>query len=76
MQVLTGDQTHKYMGRSLCGSLARKHVVELTHRVQLAWNKFHRHRRVLVNKHVSIKFRRRVFDCRNADPIVRLAHWP
>ena len=60
VQVLTGDQTHKYMGRSLCGSLARKHVVEFTHRVQL--NKFHRHRRVLVNKHVSIKFRRRVFD--------------
>ena len=26
VQVLTGDQTHKYLGRSLCGSLARRHV--------------------------------------------------
>ena len=57
VHVLTGDQTHKYLGRSLCGSWARRHVVEFNHRVQLAWNKFHRHRRVLVNKHVSIKLR-------------------
>ena len=62
VQVLTGDQTHKYLGRSLCGSLARRHVVEFNHRVQLAWNKFHRHRRVLVNQHVSIKLRMKFFD--------------
>ena len=62
VQVLTGDQTHKYLGRSLCGSLVRRHVVEFNHRVQLAWNKFHRHRRVLVNKNVSIKLRMKFFD--------------
>ncbi|OLP96509.1 Myosin-12 [Symbiodinium microadriaticum] len=62
VQVLTGDQTHKYLGRSLCGSLARRHVVEFNHRVQLAWNKFHRHRRVLVNKYVPIKLRMKFFD--------------
>ena len=56
------DQTHKYLGRRLCGSLARRHVVEFNHRVQLAWNKFHRHRRVLVNKHVSIKLRMKFLD--------------
>ena len=55
VEALTGDQTHKYLGRRLCGSLARRHVVEFNHRVQLARNKFHRHRRVLVNKHVSIQ---------------------
>ena len=27
VQVLRGDQRHKYLGRSLCGSLARRHVV-------------------------------------------------
>ena len=62
VQVLTGDQTHKYLGRSLCGSLARRHVVEFNHRVQLAWNKFHPHCRVLVNKHVSIKLCMKFFD--------------
>ena len=37
-------------------------MVEFNHRVQLAWNKFHRHRRVLVNKHVSIKLRMKFLD--------------
>ena len=41
VEVLMCDQTHKYLGRRLCGSLARRHVVEFNHRVQLAWNKFH-----------------------------------
>ena len=62
VEVLMCDQTHKYLGRRLCGSLARRHVVEFNHRVQLAWNKFHRHRRVLVNKHVSIKLRMKFLD--------------
>ena len=62
VQILTGDQTHKYLGRNLCGSLVRRHVVEFNHHVQLAWNKFHRHRCVLVNKHVSIKLRMKFFD--------------
>ena len=55
-------QEKNYLGRSLYGSLARRHVVEFSHRVQLAWNKFHRHRRVLVNKHVSIKLRMKFLD--------------
>ena len=49
--ALTGDQTHKCLGRRLCGSLARRHVVEFKHRVQLAWH-----------GHVSIKLRMKFFD--------------
>jgi len=46
----------------MCGSLTQRHVVEFNHRVQVAWNKFHRHRRILVNKDVSIKLRMKFFD--------------
>ena len=49
------------IGTCLCGSLAQIHVVEFNQRVQLAWNTFHRHRRVLVNKHVAIKLRMKFY---------------
>ena len=62
VEALTGDQTHKSLGRRMCGSLTQCHVVEFNHQVQLEWNKLHRHRRVLIDKHVSIQLRMKFFD--------------
>ena len=62
VEALTGDHTHKYLGRRMRVSFSPRHVVEFNHRVQLAWNEFHRHRRILVNKHVSIKLRMEFLD--------------
>ena len=50
------------MGRQISGDLSQRHVTELRHRIRVAWYKFQRRRKVLTNKHVSVKLRLKLLD--------------
>ena len=54
--ILHGDMTHKYLGRKFPGNLNSRIEVESMHRIQCAWHKFHHHKLILLNKHVSLRF--------------------
>ena len=54
MQVLSDGETHMYFGGESRTGLA--------HRISAAWGKFHRFRFILVNKHLSIKGRLKLFN--------------
>ena len=62
VEVLMPDSVHKYLGRHLDGKLFQRHITELNHRIHVAWYKFQLHRKVLTNRHVSIKLRLKLFD--------------
>ena len=62
ISVLHGKEGHHYLGRVLCGNLRNRSAVECSHRIRVAWSKFHSHRHTLLNKHVSLKNRLRLFQ--------------
>jgi len=62
VEVLMPDSVHKYLGRHLDGNLFQRHITELNHRIHVAWYKLQLHRKVLTNRHVSIKLRLKLFD--------------
>ena len=62
LEVLMHADVHKYLGRHISGNLSQKHVTELRHRIRVAWYAFQRHRKMLTNKHVSIKLRLKLFN--------------
>lgn len=62
VEVLHGGNAHKYLGRLVPGDLKKRSETELVHRLQVAWAKFHKHKHVLTNRHVSLKLRLRFFD--------------
>ena len=61
-EILHGTTAHKYLGRLVPGTLKTRADTELTHRLQAAWAKFHKHKHVLTNRHVSVKLRLKYFD--------------
>lgn len=50
------------MGRRSPGNLARRGQVEFANRLACAWGKFHKHRQWLMNKHVSVHRRLKLFQ--------------
>ena len=62
VEILSGANTHEYLGRLLVGYLKKRSEVELAHRLQIAWGKFHTHKEILTNIHVSLKLRLKYFD--------------
>ncbi|CAE7931485.1 XI-F, partial [Symbiodinium necroappetens] len=62
ISVLHGKDQHPYLGRLLCGHLRERAAVEYSHRIRVAWHKFHLHRQSLLNKHVSLKNRLKLFQ--------------
>ena len=62
VEILTGDMAHKYLGRKLCGNLRAMSSYEVGHRIQIAWMRFHQHRDILTNKHLSRYSRIKFFD--------------
>ena len=62
VEILSGRSKHKYLGKTLVGDLRHRAEVELGHRLQVTWAKFHKHRHVLTNKHVALKLRLKFFD--------------
>ena len=59
--ILHGGMTHKYLGRKFPGILNSRTEVEIMHRIQCAWHKFHQHKLILLNKHVSLRLRLKLF---------------
>ena len=53
---------HKYLGRNLGGNFLARRNSEFAHRWQVAWNKFHKYKHILLNKHVSLVLRLKLFD--------------
>ena len=59
--ILHGGMTHKYLGRKFPGNLNSRTEVEIMHRIQCAWHKFHQHKLILLNKPVSLRLRLKLF---------------
>ena len=62
VEVMVGLASHKYLGHKVPGSLRDRSRVELAHRVQAAWLKFHEHRDVLTDRNISVRLRLKLFD--------------
>ncbi|CAE8637533.1 unnamed protein product [Polarella glacialis] len=63
VEVLTGTDFHKYLGRHLTGNFGIRSAAEFAHRMQCAWGKFHKHRPSLMNKRMCIKLNLKLFVC-------------
>jgi len=61
VQVIHSETVRKYLGNLSGNFLARKNS-EFAHRLQVAGNKFHKYNHILLNKHVSLVLRLKLFD--------------
>ena len=61
-EILPVEKSHKYLGRLLCLDPATRVNTAFDHRLRCAWAKFSSLRRWLVNRHVPIKLRLRLFE--------------
>ena len=43
VEIVSGRSKHKHLGKTLVGDLRHRAEVELGHRLQVAWAKFHKH---------------------------------
>ena len=59
--ILHGGMTHKYLGRKFPGNLNSRTEVEIMHRIKCAWHNFHQHKLILLNKHVCLRLRLKLF---------------
>ena len=55
VEVLFGSITHKYLENHLSRDLKQRSEIELQNRVRSAWGKFHKHRDVLLDRHIPVK---------------------
>ena len=61
LEILPYEKAHKYLGRMISCSTSRA-TDEISNRIKVAWGCFHKHRKWLVNKHVPVQLRLRLFD--------------
>ena len=62
VQVLHEVHHHRYLGRHISLSAENRTQVEFQHRQQRAWASFHKHKKVLLERHVSLTKRLHLFD--------------
>ena len=62
VQLLHKTDSHRYLGRKICMSIEERLNIELNFRRQQAWGAFQKHKRILLNKNVSLKQRLHYFD--------------
>ena len=62
MEVRTPEKSHKYLGQNIDLFAELNTTCELNHRLQIAWGKFHQHRRWLLDPHISLFLKLRFFD--------------
>ena len=62
VRVLHGNESHRYLGRLLCLSPSDRIRIELQNRKNHAWASFHKHKKVILNSHVSLAKRVQFFD--------------
>ena len=61
-QVIHAESVHKYFGRHINGNFLDRRDVEFAHRLQVASTKFHKYKRILLNKDISLVLRLKLFD--------------
>ena len=61
VKILKLEEYHRYLGRYISFSDTRCKI-ELDHRIQQAWAMFHKHKKCILNKHVSLRNRLKYFD--------------
>ena len=57
-----GGKIKKYLGKKLFGDLRKRALVGLQHRSQIVWMRFEEHRDTLLNRHVCLRPRLKLFD--------------
>ena len=62
MEVVGAGDTHKYLGNAFPGALRNRGAAILTNRLRCAWAKFHMFRHSLLDRHVDIKLRLKLFE--------------
>ena len=62
IELITGDEFHKYLGRGFTGKLRNRGKDAVEHRVRCAWCKYNGLKHVLENKNVGIRLRFRLLD--------------
>ena len=62
VQVIHAETGYKYLSRNLDGNFLATTNSEFAHHLQVAWNKFQKYKRTLLNKHVSLVLRLQLFD--------------
>ena len=62
IQVLPAEKSHKYLGRMINLHATNRTKVELNHRLQVAWGKFHQHRKWILDSNIPVGLRLRFFD--------------
>ena len=62
IQVIHAETVHKYLGRNLGGNFWARRNSEFAHRLPVAWNKFQKYKHILLNKHVPLVLRLKLFD--------------
>ena len=63
IEVLHAGVSHRYLGRMLNLDKEVRVQAEFDHRRNQAWATFHKHKKVLLNKHKSLRLRFKYFDC-------------
>ena len=62
MEILRATDSRKYLGCLLSGDLKQRGRANLRHRLRCAWAKFGKIKATLIDKHVDVKLRLRLFD--------------
>ena len=77
IKVLHDHEFHRYLGRHLCLSASDRIDAEFRHRKHQAWAAFHKHKKVILNKHVSLAKRLQYFDmCVTPSMLFSLSSFP
>ena len=62
LDVARQKDMHKYLGKVLTGDPGKRGQRNLTHRLSVAWMKFHSHRCTLLNRKIPINLRLQMFN--------------
>ena len=62
VEILPVDASHKYLGKLLCLDATSRLDTAFNHRLGVAWGKFNSLRRWLVNRHIPMKLRLKLFE--------------
>ena len=61
VQILHDDNSYRYLGRHLSLSFEKRSDIEFKHRKDQAWAAFHKHKKTLLNAHISLRKRLKPF---------------
>ena len=77
VRVLHGDQWHRYLGRRLSLSSAERTNIDFKYRKQQAWFAFSKHKKIILNKHISLEKILHYFDtCVSPAMLLGLSTFP